>query len=96
MPAPEHTLSIKMHDPSEHHAAAHRLFAAAVRRTADQRARVERLRLGGLATQRSEQVLNLFERTLAIMEDHRAKLDEEMTQWRTRGQRRQQRGRGFS
>ena len=84
---------LRMGDPSEHHAAANWLFAAAVRRVADQRARVERLRLGGLPTEQSEKVLELFERTLAIMEDHRAKLDEEMAQLRAWGQRRQQPGR---
>ena len=75
-----------MHDPTEHHAAADRLFAAAVRRVSDQRARVEHLRFGGRPAHEAEKLLHLFERTLPIMADHRSRLDAEM--------RRRNRGRG--
>jgi len=73
-----------MQDPSEHYAAANRHFVAAVCRVADHRARVERLRLGGHPTKEAENLLDIFERTLAIMGDHQRQVSAEMAEWLSR------------
>ena len=74
-------LRVGMQDPSAHYASANRLFAGAVCRVADQRARVQRMRHSGHPIEEAENLLDLFERTLVIVGDHRRMVDAEMAQW---------------